>query len=96
LKITKLKMMTKHCQIYCDYFDYKVQSEIMCEACGAPANDIHHIHGRGKDKDVIGNLIALCRKHHEMAHASKNYVSPDEFQYIHNCFLTGQRKTFLK
>jgi predicted restriction endonuclease len=89
-------MMTKHCQIYCDYFDYKVQSEIMCEACGAPANDIHHIHGRGKDKDVIENLIALCRKHHEMAHASKNYVSPTEFQYIHNYFLTGQRKQFLK
>jgi predicted restriction endonuclease len=88
--------MTKHCQIYCDYFDYKVQSEIMCEACGAPANDIHHIHGRGKDKDVIENLIALCRKHHEMAHASKNYVSPTEFQYIHNYFLTGQRKQFLK
>lgn len=88
--------MTKHCQIYCDYFDYKVQSEIMCEACGAPANDIHHIHGRGKDKDVIENLIALCRKHHEMAHASKNYVSPTEFEYIHNCFLAGQRKQFLK
>ena len=88
--------MQKHIKVYMDYFDYKVQSEIMCEACGSPANDIHHIHGRGKDKDVIENLIALCRKHHDMAHSSKNHVTPDEFQYIHNCFLNGQRKSFLK
>lgn len=45
-----------------------------------------------EESDSCGAKI----RHHEMAHASKNYVSPDEFQYIHNNFLTGQRKTFLK
>lgn len=78
-----------------DYFDFKTQSEVICEACGSPANDIHHIHGRGKDRDTIDNLIALCRKHHEQAHFSKKHVTPDEFQYIHNFFLTGQRRVFL-
>lgn len=94
--MTIVKVGPPHVRVYMEYFDFKTQSEIMCEACGSPANDIHHIHGRGKDKDVIGNLIALCRKHHEMAHASNNYVSPTEFEYIHNCFLAGQRKQFLK
>jgi predicted restriction endonuclease len=89
-------MIPKHIKVYMDYFDYKIQSEIMCEACGSPANDIHHIHGRGDGKDVIENLMALCRKHHDMAHSSKDYVSPDEFQYIHNNFLNGNRKRFLK
>ena len=88
--------MQKHIKVYMDYFDFKVQSEIMCEACGSPAVDIHHIHGRGKDKDVIENLIALCRKHHDMAHSSKNHVAPGEFELIHRYFLSGVRKCFLK
>jgi hypothetical protein len=88
--------MQKHTRIYFDYFDYKVASEAMCEACGAPGNDIHHIHGRlGKDRDSIQNLVCLCRRCHERAHFSKNHVTPDEFQYIHNYFLTGNRKQFL-
>jgi predicted restriction endonuclease len=87
--------MTKHCKVYMDYFDYKTQSEVVCEACQGQANDIHHIKGRGKDKDVIKNLIALCRRHHEMAHFSKNHVTPDEFQLIHGYFLQGTRRRFL-
>lgn len=88
-------MMQRHVKIYMDYFDYKTQSEIMCEACTAPAVDIHHIHGRGEGKDVIENLQALCRRCHDRATTSKNYVKPAEMQYIHNCFLNGQRKMFL-
>lgn len=88
--------MTKHCKIYMQYFDYVTPEEIICEACQSPAKDIHHINGRGKGKDVIKNLIALCRKCHERAHSSKNYVSKEEFQYIHNNFLQGNRKQFLK
>ena len=87
--------MTPHAKVYFNYFDYKVASEVLCEACQGQANDIHHIHGRGKDRDVISNLIALCRKCHERAHFSKNHVKPDEFQLIHNYFLAGSRKTFL-
>ena len=81
---------------YLDHFEYKVLSDVICEACGNQAADVHHIHGRGKGKDVIDNLMALCREHHEMAHSSKHYVSKDEFQLIHNYFLQGQRKSFLK
>jgi hypothetical protein len=36
------------------------------------------------------------RKCHERAHSSKNYVSKDEFQLIHNNFMQGNRKIFLK
>lgn len=87
--------MQKHTKIYFDYFDFKTASEVMCEACGSPAVDIHHIQRRGEGRDVISNLIALCRKHHEQAHFSKNHVTPDEFQYIHNSFMAGNRKQFL-
>jgi predicted restriction endonuclease len=76
------------------HFDYVTQSEILCECCHSLAVDIHHINGRGKDKDVISNLVALCRKHHTMAHDEK--ISKSEMQYIHNYFLTGQRKIFIK
>ncbi len=43
---------------------------IQCEKCGDKAVDIHHIDSRGMggdpngDKDVIENLMALCRKCH--------------------------------
>jgi hypothetical protein len=85
-----------HVEIYMRYFDYGEQDFIPCEACGRQAVDIHHITGRGEGKDVIGNLIALCRKCHERAHSAKNHVTPGEFQYIHNSFLAGIRKQFLK
>jgi hypothetical protein len=87
--------MQKYIKIYCDYFDIKTENELICEACGKPGNDIHHIHGRGKDMDVIKNLMALCRKHHERAHGTIHPVSKGEFQLIHNYFLQGQRKIFL-
>jgi hypothetical protein len=88
--------MTPHCKIYMNYFDFKTESEVVCEACLSPANDIHHIHGRGEGKDVIGNLMALCRKCHDRCTTSKNYVTPDEIQLIHNYFLQGTRKVFLR
>jgi hypothetical protein len=85
--------MQKHTKIYLDYFDFKTESEVMCEACGSQAVDVHHITGRGKDKDVIGNLMALCRKHHTQAHST---IPKSEMQLIHNYFLQGTRKIFLK
>ena len=46
-----------------DEFDF-----IPCEVCGAKAVDIHHIDARGmggsKTKDVIDNLMAVCRQCH--------------------------------
>lgn len=86
--------MQKYIKTYLDHFDY-TENEVICEACGKPAVDIHHIHGRGEGMDVIKNLIALCRKCHDRAHGSKHFVNKDEFQYIHNNFLVGNKKTFL-
>ena len=88
--------MQRHVKIYFDHFDFKVAEDIICEGCQGQAVEIHHIHGRGAGKNVINNLIALCRKCHERAHSSKHYVSKDEFQYMHNNFLQGTRKPFLK
>jgi predicted restriction endonuclease len=56
--------------------------------------DIHHIEGRGEGKDVIKNLMCLCRKHHDMVHASK--IAKSELQLIHNYYLQGTRKPFVK
>lgn len=75
-----------------NHFDYVVAEEIICEACGSPAVDIHHIYGRGEGRDVITNLMALCRKHHLKAHSN---ITKSEMQLIHNFFLQGTRKRFL-
>ena len=51
-----------------DYFGYVLDDFIPCEVCGTRANDIHHIENRGsggsKSKDVIENLMAVCRPCH--------------------------------
>ena len=89
--------MQKYVKIYLDYFDFKTESEVICEACGSLAVDIHHIYGRGKNADVITNLMALCRIHHSQAHGIGPFtVSKSEMQLIHNYFLQGSRKKFLK
>ena len=62
--------MKKHTKIYLDYFGYTVADFIPCEMCNAIATDIHHIDARGMGgdpqgkKDVIENLMALCRECH--------------------------------
>jgi hypothetical protein len=88
--------MTPYAKIYFKHFNYATEADVICEGCLGQAVEIHHIHGRGKGKNIISNLIALCRKCHERAHSSKNYVSKSEFEYIHNNFLNGVRKVFLK
>ena len=86
--------MQKHTRIYYKYFDYGMDDVILCEACHRQAVDIHHINGRGKDKDVIENLMALCRKCHDLANTEK--LSRGDLQLIHNYFLSGNRKQFIK
>lgn len=60
--------MVKHKKIYLDYFGYDEGDYIPCEVCNSPAVDIHHIKARGmggsKTKDVIENLMGLCRTCH--------------------------------
>ena len=77
------------------YFDYGEQDFIPCEACGREAVDIHHIDNDRKNND-IKNLIGLCRKCHSRAHGGLHFISKEQFQYIHNNFMLGHRKIFLK
>ena len=87
--------MQPHTRIYFKHFDYVIAEEVMCECCGSPAVDVHHINGRiGPDANDIKNLMALCRKHHTMAHDEK--LSKGELEYIHNNFLLGNRIIFVK
>lgn len=60
--------MKAHTKIYMKHFGYDVSDFIPCEICGKKAIDIHHIDARGmgssKKKDIIENLMALCREDH--------------------------------
>jgi len=79
--------MRKYTKIYLEYFGYGDQDMIPCEICRTRAADIHHITGRGIGKDVIENLMALCRECHNQAHAEK--ISKAELQDIHNKFMSN-------
>jgi 5-methylcytosine-specific restriction endonuclease McrA len=91
--------MKSHIKIYLNYFDLGEQDICRCEGCMREGRidgegfDIHHIWGRGKDKDVINNLMLLCRKCHNRAHEK---LSKSELQLIHNNVMQGNRKQFLK
>jgi len=78
--------MLKYKKIYLDYFDY-IEEYIPCEKCWGKSVDIHHINGRGNGKDVIDNLMALCRVCHIEAHST---ISKKEMQEIHNKFLNNK------
>jgi len=60
--------MKNHTKVYMDYFGYGEDDFIPCEVCEKRAVDVHHINCRGmggsKEKDVIENLMGLCRKCH--------------------------------
>jgi hypothetical protein len=80
--------MTPHCKIYLTYTGAGIDDFVPCEICGKRAVDIHHINGRGKGKDMISNLMALCRVHHNAAHGiGKTYLHKDVLQAIHDEYL---------
>lgn len=60
--------MKKHTKIYLQHFQLTGHEFIPCEVCGVKSVDIHHIECRGKggskEKDVIENLMAVCRACH--------------------------------
>lgn len=62
--------MKVYVKTYLDYFGYGIDDYIVCECCGkARAADIHHIWARSVRPDlfkVITNLMALCRKCHDL------------------------------
>jgi hypothetical protein len=63
--------MQPHTKIYMRFMGYDTSDFIPCEVCGDRATDTHHIEARGMGgdpkgkKDVIENLMALCRSCHE-------------------------------
>lgn len=65
-----------------DFFGYGMEDVIPCEVCECRAVDIHHINGRGKGKNIIGNLMALCREHHTMCH--DGIITKEQAQDLHN------------
>ena len=82
--------MQKHIKIYFDYFHIGEQDIVTCELCKRQGRadeggfDMHHIFGRGKGKDIISNVMLLCRACHTEAHRNlkKSYL-----QDIHNRYL---------
>lgn len=91
--------MTPHAKVYMKHFNIGEQDIVTCECCGKSGRidnggyDVHHINGRGKGKNIIENLALLCRKCHNLAHTK---LSKTEMQYIHNNFLAGNHKQFVK
>ena len=77
--------MQPHVKIYMDYFGYGMDDIIPCEVCNSKAVDIHHINGRGKGKNVIGNLMALCREHHTMCHDCM--ITKEQTQELHDLII---------
>ncbi len=65
--------MQPHVKIYMDHFGYGIDDVILCEmGCGCCV-DVHHLDGRGPGKDVIENLMGLCRVTHITAHRDRDY-----------------------
>lgn len=88
--------MKPHVRIYLQHFgyispgyqpvDYDDIEKPPCEICSSPSVDIHHIEARGmggsKLKDMIENLIALCRGCHDKYGDITDYK--EVLQEIHN------------
>jgi len=83
------KLMQKHTKLYFQFFGYGEQDFIPSEISGTKAVDIHHIFGRGKDHDIIENLIALNREEHQAAHKELPhfYLSEDDLISAHRLFM---------
>lgn len=83
--------MQGHTKIYMDYFGYTIADFIACEVCGRNATDTHHIDSRGMGgdpqhkRDVIENLMALCRKCHSDYGDIKEFK--DKLKQVHSTFM---------
>jgi 5-methylcytosine-specific restriction endonuclease McrA len=83
--------MKRHTKVYLDYFGLDASDFLSCEICWARGIDIHHIDSRKmggtKGKDVIENLMLLCRTCHEKYGDRKQFKV--FLQTIHNQKLTN-------
>jgi 5-methylcytosine-specific restriction endonuclease McrA len=65
-----------------DYFDYGEQDFVPCEVEGRRCVDVHHLIFKSQGgKDIIENLIGLCRDCHNEAH--KNTLFNESLKTIH-------------
>lgn len=78
-----------------EHFNYGIEDFIPCEICflqqmEVRANDVHRIDGRGEGKNVIGNLMALCRDHHNKCHnaTGDEKISKELAQELHDFFMS--------
>jgi hypothetical protein len=86
--------LKKHTKLYLDFFSYDEHDFMPCEICGNKAVDIHHIDARGmggsNKKDIIENLMAVCRFCHEKFGDKKQFK--EYLKEIHNKVINGKRK----
>ena len=48
-----------------------------CALCGSPYPQLHHIrYGACGRKTYMGNVIPLCKKHHDLVHTNKRKYQP--------------------
>jgi 5-methylcytosine-specific restriction endonuclease McrA len=91
--------MKKHVKNYLKHFSIGEQDVWFCEACGRQFRidnglDIHHIIFRSQGgSDDVENCACLCRKCHTRAHTD---LPKSDMQYIHNSFMSGNKKQYLK
>jgi hypothetical protein len=92
--------MQNHTKVYLKHFDVGEQDLIACEVCQKQGRvdgegfDIHHLDGRGNDKDVIENLMCTCRRCHKKIH--EGLFNKAELKLMHRYFLSGYPKKFRK
>lgn len=83
--------MQSHTKIYINYFGFTIADFIGCEVCGNKATEIHHIDCRGMGgdpqlkKDVIENLMAMCRECHNYYGDKKEFM--DKLIQAHLTFM---------
>jgi 5-methylcytosine-specific restriction endonuclease McrA len=58
-----------------------------CALCGSPYIQMHHIRFGGLyggRKTYLGNVIPLCKRHHDLVHTNKNKYMPKLIEIIDN------------
>ena len=59
---------------------YQNSSEMFnncCAICGSPYIQLHHIrYGACGRKTYMGNVIPLCKRHHDLVHSNKKKYQP--------------------
>lgn len=91
----------EHKKTYLKHFGYSEADTPLCECCGAPAVDIHHIEARGMGSKQttrqglyihsIDNLMGLCRNCHQL-YGDVSDVRP-LLQELHALHMRHYRKT---